>query len=210
MKRLHYLSLFIVPLVVAGCNNVSQQPIYEGGPDVARVFTDCKKITIEYKDNIVWQASGDKKIHVSCVISNENSRCTDIEYLIYRQLSEIPKRQVVVTINDAIAEASITADKELFGIPAGDALNDYFLVKGPTFSKYYVTYPDYRLETDINRDEHYPVSSIINADHTAALQVEYWLPNPPPERPDEVDFTFSYNFVSGATYSATCTMKFEY
>lgn len=211
MKRLFQTFIGFTTLFVAvGCDNEPQQPLIEGNRDSAYVFTDCKNLHIEYIDNIVWQASGDKKIHVSCIFSDEESRCLDIEQQILADLRKMTETQFIVTINDAIVEAKITANKELFGIPAGGILNDYFLVKGPTFSHYYVTYPDYKLETDIGREELIPVSSIINADHTTALQVQYWLPNPPPESPDEVNFTFTYTFLSGTTHSATCTMRFEY
>ena len=99
--------------------------------------------------------------------------------------------------------ARIYADKVLFGVPAGEDLNEHFVVKPTRGSRFIVTYPDYHIVSNSfeeNRlwafDECFAEGTAVNNGH--ALQ----LNEAPSETYDEITFTLEIPMLGDCLHTA--------
>lgn len=112
---------------------------------------------------------------------------------------------VVTYCVDGVSDFRITSNKELFDIPSGQSLNQYFSIK-EFYPKFVFSYTDYSIVLD-SSNPNLPISDWLQVSPLAQSSMSVVLKETLEEPIDDLTFTISMTLTNGEELTATIPIK---
>lgn len=213
MKRLLYTILCMFFLI--GCDAPEDDRRPNGGPipSSVEVCEECEHIGMKYdfadydfidylqlKLQPVREIDGGKKAHIWQLQSTVR----------YSLCSQQPFNHSINAIAQPTEEIHIYADKTLWGVEAGEPIEEHFAVKGIGIYDYPVTLEG---EVDFTKDltwgsDIWDVSDVLCPKYMLPMEIRFIVKEMPAERYDEVTFSVYLRTGDGKEFTASTVVVF--
>lgn len=216
MKNFYSFLMLVLLSFAVGCetpNENSGAPNNDQGdmgPSVVRVTSDVEFLELR-GDGLPFTLDEYFCLQTNASFGGEETYMQELSEKLTKELREhISRWRTIYCINQSTKEFHIYADKVLWGVAAGEPLEEYFQYCN-NFYDFPVTYP----KGEINFTKDYfvnrlcDIKDILREDYMIPIVLNFAFKQLPPEKYDEVTFTIYLRTSDGKEYTTSANFLFE-